>query len=46
MDISKEEKEAVMKVLDSKMLTLLAGEVVKDFEKEFAQYIGVKTQNL
>ncbi len=42
MDISKEEKEAVMKVLDSKMLTLLAGNVVKTFEKEFANYIGVK----
>jgi len=42
MDISDEEKNAVMKVLDSKMLTLLAGDIVKDFEKEFAQYIGVK----
>ncbi len=42
MDISEEEKNAVMKVLNSKMLTLLAGDVVKKFEKEFAEYIGVK----
>ena len=42
MDISDEEKNAVMDVLNSKMLTLLAGDVVKEFEKEFAQYIGVK----
>jgi dTDP-4-amino-4,6-dideoxygalactose transaminase len=42
MDISEEEKKAVMEVLDSKMLTLLAGNIVNEFEKEFARYIGVK----
>lgn len=42
MDISREEKEEVLKVLDSKLLTLLAGKVVETFEKEFAEYIGVK----
>lgn len=42
MDISQEEKDAVMRVLDSGMLTLLHGKEVKSFENEFAEYIGVK----
>jgi dTDP-4-amino-4,6-dideoxygalactose transaminase len=42
MDISEEEKKEVMKVLDSKMLSSLAGNVVATFENEFASYIGVK----
>ena len=42
MDITQEEKDAVMKVLDSGMLTLLHGKEVKTFEEEFAEYIGVK----
>ncbi len=42
MDISEEEKQAVMRVLESRMLTLLHGEEVKKFETEFAEYIGVK----
>jgi len=42
MDIKKEEMEEVMKVMESGMLTLLAGKFVESFEKEFADYIGVK----
>ena len=42
MDIGEEEKKEVMKVMDSGMLTSLAGDVVENFEKEFAEYIGVK----
>ncbi len=42
MDIGDEEKKEVMKVMDSGMLTSLAGDVVENFEKEFAEYIGVK----
>ncbi|TFG29521.1 MAG: DegT/DnrJ/EryC1/StrS family aminotransferase [Promethearchaeota archaeon] len=42
MDISEEEKKAVMKVLDSRLLSSLAGKVVETFEREFAEYIGVK----
>ncbi|MHA1756210.1 MAG: DegT/DnrJ/EryC1/StrS family aminotransferase [Promethearchaeota archaeon] len=42
MDISQEEKDEVLRVLDSKLLTLLAGNVVETFEREFAEYIGVK----
>jgi len=40
--MNQEIKDEVLKVLDSKMLTLLAGNVVSEFEKEFADYIGVK----
>lgn len=42
MDISEEEKKAVMKVMESQLLSSLAGNVVETFEKEFAEYIGVK----
>ena len=42
MNLSEEEKKEVIKVMESQMLTLLAGNVVKNFEKEFANYIGVK----
>ena len=42
MDISEEEKKAVLKVLESQLLSSLAGKVVETFEKEFAEYIGVK----
>ena len=42
MDISEEEKKAVMKVMESQLLSSLAGNVVENFEKEFAEYIGVK----
>lgn len=42
MEITEEEINEVIKVLKSKNLTLLAGNVVKNFEKEFAKYIGVK----
>ncbi len=42
MDISEEEKNAVMKVMESQLLSSLAGNVVETFEKEFANYIGVK----
>lgn len=42
MIITEDEKRAVIKVLDSQMLTLLAGNVVESFEKDFAKYIGVK----
>lgn len=38
--IGEEEKEAVIKVLDSGMLAM--GEEVRLFEEEFAEYIGVK----
>jgi len=39
-----EEKEAVMKVLDSGMLTQKAGKgpMVSEFEKKFANYVGAK----
>jgi dTDP-4-amino-4,6-dideoxygalactose transaminase len=39
-----EEKEAVMKVLDSGMLTQKAGKgpMVSEFEKKFADYVNVK----
>ena len=40
--MNQEIKDEVLKVLDSKMLTLLAGNVVSEFEKEFADYLGVK----
>ncbi|TFG17295.1 MAG: DegT/DnrJ/EryC1/StrS family aminotransferase [Promethearchaeota archaeon] len=42
MNLSNEEKEAVIKVMESQMLTLLHGTYVKQFEEDFAQYIGVK----
>ncbi|TFG03078.1 MAG: DegT/DnrJ/EryC1/StrS family aminotransferase [Promethearchaeota archaeon] len=42
MNLTEEEQKEVVKVLKSQMLTLLAGEVVKNFEREFANYIGVK----
>ncbi|MFO8020555.1 MAG: DegT/DnrJ/EryC1/StrS family aminotransferase [Promethearchaeia archaeon] len=41
MNISEEEKKEVLKVLESQLLSSLAGEVVKKFEKEFADYMGV-----
>ncbi len=42
MNITEDEKNEVLKVMESQMLTLLMGNVVKKFEKEFANYIGVK----
>ena len=42
MNLSKEEQEAVLKVMESQMLTLLHGQNVKQFEIDFAQYHGVK----
>jgi len=42
MNLSEEEQQEVLKVMKSQMLTLLHGEFVSKFEKEFAQYIGVK----
>jgi len=42
MNLNEEEQKEVIKVIESQMLTLLAGEVVKNFEREFANYIGVK----
>lgn len=43
MNLTEEEQKEVIKVMESQMLTLLAGDVVAKFEKEFAKYIGVKT---
>lgn len=42
MNLSKEEQKEVIKVMESQMLTLLHGESVKTFEKEFANYIGAR----
>ncbi len=42
MNLTEEEQKEVIKVMQSQMLTLLAGDVVSTFEKEFAKYIGVK----
>ncbi len=42
MNLTEEEQKEVIKVMKSQMLTLLAGDVVAKFEKEFAKYIGVK----
>lgn len=42
MNISEEEKKEVLKVLESQLLSSLAGNVVETFEKEFADYLGVK----
>ncbi|HVN54609.1 MAG TPA: DegT/DnrJ/EryC1/StrS aminotransferase family protein [Anaerolineaceae bacterium] len=40
LNFGEEEKEAVMKVLDSRWLTM--GEETQNFEREFARYLGVK----
>ena len=42
MNLSEEEQQEVLKVMESQMLTLLHGEFVSKFEKDFARYIGVK----
>ncbi|MFX0033296.1 MAG: DegT/DnrJ/EryC1/StrS family aminotransferase [Candidatus Hermodarchaeota archaeon] len=42
MNLTEEEQKEVIRVMESQMLTLLHGEAVKTFEKEFANYIGVK----
>jgi len=42
MNLSNEEIDAVIKVMESQMLTLLHGTYVKKFEEDFAKYIGVK----
>jgi perosamine synthetase len=42
MNLTEEEQKEVIKVMESQMLTLLHGEAVKAFEKDFAEYIGVK----
>ena len=42
MNLSEEEQQEVLKVMNSQMLTLLHGEFVRKFEEEFARYIGVK----
>jgi len=42
MNLSEEEQQEVLKVMNSQMLTLLHGEFVSKFEEEFARYIGVK----
>lgn len=42
MNITEEEINEVIKVMKSQMLTSLAGDMVEHFEKEFAQYLGVK----
>ena len=42
MNLTEEEQKEVIKVMKSQALTLLAGDVVEKFEKEFAKYIGVK----
>ena len=42
MNLTEEEQKEVIKVMESQALTLLAGDVVEKFEKEFAKYIGVK----
>jgi perosamine synthetase len=42
MNLSTEEQKEVIKVMESQMLTLLHGEYVKKFEKDFALYHGVK----
>lgn len=42
MNLTEEEQKEVIKVMESQMLTLLHGEAVRAFEKEFAEYIGVK----
>ncbi len=42
MNITEEEQKEVIKVMKSQMLSLLTGKCVESFEKEFAEYIGVK----
>lgn len=42
MNLTIEEQKEVIKVMESQMLTLLHGEYVKKFEKDFALYHGVK----
>ncbi len=42
MNITEDEQKEVINVMKSQMLTSLAGNVVENFEKEFAKYIGVK----
>jgi len=42
MNLSNEEQEEVIKVMESQMLTLLHGKYVKNFEKDFSDYIGVE----
>jgi len=42
MNLTIEEQKEVIKVMESQMLTLLHGEYVKKFEKDFASYHGVK----
>ena len=42
MNLTEEEQKEVIKVMESQMLTLLHGEAVKSFEKDYAKYIGVK----
>lgn len=42
MNLTEEEQKEVLKVMESQMLTMLAGNVVASFEKEFAEYFGVK----
>ncbi len=42
MNLTIEEQKEVIKVMESQMLTLLHGEYVKKFEKDFARYHGVK----
>lgn len=41
-DLDQDEIDAVVKVLRSKKLTALSGRQIKKFEKEFAEYCGVK----
>ncbi|MGV9172950.1 MAG: DegT/DnrJ/EryC1/StrS family aminotransferase [Promethearchaeia archaeon] len=41
MNISDEEKEEVLKVLKSQLLSSLAGDNVEKFEEDFAEYVGV-----
>lgn len=42
MNLNNEEQKEVIKVMESQMLTLLHGEYVKNFEKDFSEYLGVK----
>jgi len=42
MNLTIEEQKEVIRVMESQMLTLLHGEYVKKFEKDFARYHGVK----
>jgi perosamine synthetase len=42
MNLTEEEQKEVLKVMESQMLTLLHGDFVKNFEQEFAAFLGVK----